>query len=102
MTRTTFTDPNELIAKASDRFLSQCLRDGLTYPMIITLVTGDGAVQVHRFESDHISQMLCKEASGTAFRPPLVFTATTLAGRTASLVLDDDAILDLVTAQGSA
>ena len=69
MTHTTFTDPNELIAKASDRFLSECLRDGLTYPMIITLVTGDGAVRVHRFESDHISQMLCKEASGSAFQP---------------------------------
>ena len=102
MTRTTFTDPKELIAKAFDRFLSRCLMEGLNYPMIITLVTGDGEVQVHRFESDHISQMLCKEASGTAFRPPLVFTAATHAGRTASLVLDDDAILDLVTAQGSA
>jgi len=102
VTHTTFTDPNELIAKASDRFLSECLRDGLTYPMIITLVTGDGAVQVHRFESDHISQMLCKVASDSAFSPPLVLTAATLEGRTAFLVLDENTILDLVSPEGSA
>src|SRR5262245_44707860 len=101
MTRTTFTDPNELIAKASDSFLSRWLMEDLTYPMIITLVTGDGEVQVHRFESDHISQMLGKEASGGAFRPPLVLTAATPKGRTAFLVLDDDVILDLVSSEGS-